>query len=67
MFEDMTIEEESMYFPISETNFRIIGLLNGSRIGPFAICQEVLQMRTSQKNRIHLPIAWIQIFSGKTE
>jgi len=35
-FEDKTIEEESITFSISATNFRITGLLRGLRIVPFA-------------------------------
>jgi len=41
-FEDKTIEEESITFSISATNFRITGLLRGLRIVPFATWQEIL-------------------------
>ena len=41
--EDKTVEEESITFSISATNFRITGLLSGLRIVPFATWQEVLQ------------------------
>jgi len=55
-FEDKTIEEESITFSISATNFRITGLLRGLRIVPFATWQKILQRHTSQKNRHHLLI-----------
>ena len=44
-----------MDFSISEMNFRITGLLNELQTGLFATAQGVLQMHTSQKNRIHPP------------